>query len=81
MPPLIDRSGQQALQVIQLADVRLNPDNAFSQSSDLRFEGVGRLGMRDVVDNNACTLPGELEHNRFADTAIAASDDSNFIRE
>src|ERR1700733_10831137 len=81
MPPFIDRSGHQTLQVSQFADVRLNPDNAFSQTSDLRFEGVGRLGMRDVVDNNACSLYGELGHNRFADTAIAASDDGNFLRE
>ncbi len=76
-----DRRGDKALQVIQFADVRLDADNAFSQSGDLLFEGVGRLGMSDVVDNNACALPGQLEHNGFADTAVAASDDGNFLRE
>jgi hypothetical protein len=81
MPKFLDCSVNQALQVIQFADVRLHADHACTQSGDLRFQRLGRFGMRDVVDNDTCALPGELEHNGFADTAIAAGDDGNFVRE
>ena len=52
-----------------------------AQSSDLRFDRVGRIRMRDVIDHHTCTLLCELERNRFADTTIAAGNNGNFVRE
>ena len=45
---------------------------------DLLLEGLGRLGMRDVVDDDVRPLPGELQHDRHADAAVAAGDDGDF---
>ena len=78
-PKPFDRRGKEAFEVLQFTDVRLDAEDTCAQSSNLFFDRVSRIRMRDVIDHNACTLPCELERNRFADTAIAASNNGNFV--
>src|ERR1700735_1415966 len=78
-PKPFDRRGKETFAALQFADVRLDAEDAYSQSSDLFFNRVCRIRMRDVIDHNTCTLLCELERNRFADTAIAASNNGNFV--
>jgi hypothetical protein len=44
----------------------------------LFFQRLGRLGMRDVIDDDVGALLGQLQNDGHADAAVAAGDDGDF---
>jgi hypothetical protein len=50
-----------------------------AELGDLLLERLGRLGMKQVIDDDARTLSGQFENDRLADPAIAAGDDRGLV--
>ncbi len=74
---MLDGGVDELLQVGDLADVGFDADGLIAEGHDLGFECFGRVGVRDVVDDDVGALGGERERDRFADAAVAAGDDGD----
>ena len=68
----------QLLQIGDFADVGVDADYLRAQRRDLLFQSGRGLGMRDVVDHDIRTLPGQFQDDRQTDAAVAAGDDGHF---
>ena len=77
-PNFLTAASIELLQVGDLAHVGLDADGLVAQRGDLLLQLLGRLGMRDVVDDDVGALLGQLQHDRHADAAVAAGDDGDF---
>jgi hypothetical protein len=69
----------EALQLVHLADVRQDADNAVAEGMDLFFQGFSGFGVGDVIDDDVCALAREFEGDGQADAAIATGHDGDFI--
>jgi hypothetical protein len=50
-------------------------DRLVTELGDLLLERLGGLRMSHVVDDDAGVLPGQFEHDRLTNPAVAAGDD------
>ena len=76
---LADRRIDQLLEVSKLAHVGFDAQRLIAELADLALERLGRFRMRHVVDDDARTLAGELQHNGLAYTAVTASNDRDLV--
>ena len=77
----LDRAVDQAFEVGDLADVNLDADGRVTKRYDLSFEGLRRLRMHDVIDDEIRALLGQLQDDGPADAAITAGDDCDLPSE
>ena len=73
------RRVDEPLQVGELADIGIDADGLVAELGDLLLERLGRLRMKQIVNNDAGTLPGQFENDRLTDPAVAAGDDRNLV--
>ena len=70
---------EQAVQVIQVANVRFHQQSAATQLFDLARGLFGGSAVAEEVDNHVCAVLGEVQGNRASDPAPGAGDQSNFV--
>ena len=78
-PKRFHGGGYKPLQVRDFADIRFHPNGFIAKQRHLPFDRVGRLRMGDIVDCDVRSLPGQFEHNRLTDSAVATGDNGDFV--
>ena len=71
----------QLLQVGKLAHVGFQADRLAAELDDLLLERLGRLRMKQVIDDDARALPRQFENDRLTDPAVAAGHDRGLVVE
>ncbi len=76
---LADGRVDEFLGVGKFADVGVDADRLVTESGNLLLDRLGGLGMNDIVDHDAGTVPCQFENDCLADPAIAAGDYGNLV--
>ena len=77
----LDGRVDEALQVVDLADVGVDADGLVAERDDLLLEVLGGLLVGDVVDDDVGARRGQRQHDGLADAAVAAGDDGDLAVE